>query len=130
MAIVLTDARAASSTSASGDKVKQMMNLAFVSRSYWGGDLAGATYEKQRYVYFLHGVFDPTAGATRNRFFFRADNRRTTHRATHRHHEFARIVRSTFGHDSHHFRYHLARATDDHVVANAHILAPDFIFIV
>ena len=58
--IVIVDGRdsVVTATTASGAKSSQLMNLDFVAKSYWGGSVPSATFENERWVYFIHGVYD------------------------------------------------------------------------
>src|SRR5205823_11626744 len=71
-----------------------------------------------------------TAGATRDRFVWKPIDRRATFRTLLGHHERTRVRRPLFEVNAHDFRYDVAGAAHGHRIADANVLAPDFVFIV
>src|SRR5688572_2364859 len=70
------------------------------------------------------------ASATRDRLPFFALDRRAAHRTLRWQLDFARIVRTAIDDDFDDFGNHIAGATDDDGIADAHILASHFVHVV
>src|SRR4026208_1158799 len=70
------------------------------------------------------------AGATSDLFAFRTDDRVATKWAICRHEPLSLTARSDRDHGTDHFRNHVARSPDDHLVTDPQVLSPQLVLVV